>query len=462
MIIELDNVFAKVVQATDAEHEYIGEYLSWSDESAFHRRKYGYRGDGMIRLYNRIYDTYPAGFTRMLAKAASTHGFTAQVKDVRVMPAQPFNPPPDLSWLRDYQLSAVQDSIARTRGIIWAATGAGKTEIACGLVESVPINWLFVVHRTQLGLQARDRYKLRTGQDAGVIAEGEQDLHPGGHGLTVATFQTLYAGIKRQDPIILNWLNTVQGVIVDECHVLPADTFRAVLDHQPNAYWRIGLSGTPLARGDRKSMHLIGCLGSVICRISAKQLIDAGVLTPPTIRMVPCHQVGTKKTWAGVYTELISQSKVRNRLICDLAQKAVKPCVVFVKTLKQGRILEKTLQKRGEKVEYLDGNAHTSTRQNAVVRLERGDIDILVVTVIMNEGVDIPQLRSVVMAAGGASPIEALQRVGRGTRKVSGKTGFDVWDINDTGDKWTERHAKARIRAYGVEEYEVQELDSAP
>lgn len=460
MIVELSNVRSRIAQATDAEHEWLAEYLSWPDDTAFFRRRHGYRGDGYVRLYDRADDTFPAGFTRTVAQMGVKAGHQVTVIDKRIRPIATLAHP-RMTWLRDYQQAAVDAAIKRTRGVIWAATGSGKTEVACGLVESVPVNWLFLVHRTQLGLQARDRYRLRTGLEAGVVAEGEWRVDPGPHGLTVATFQTLYAAIKSGDPAVLSWLQTIGGVIVDECHVLPAETFMLVMNNCP-AYWRVGVSGTPMARGDRRAMHLIGCTGSVLYRISARQLIDAGLLAKPNIRMVPHHEMSDKKTWQGAYGELIAGSTSRTKLACDVAIKAVKPCLVFVKALKHGKAIAKRLQRAGQKVEYVDGAAATQVRQAAVTRLERGDVDVLVTTVVMNEGVDIPELRSVVMAAGGSSAIAALQRVGRGMRVVPGKTEFDVWDFADTGNKWTERHSKERIKAYQVEDYEVEVLSSWP
>jgi superfamily II DNA or RNA helicase len=173
---------------------------------------------------------------------------------------------------------------------------------------------------------------------------------------------------------------------------------------------------------------------------------------------VACEQESDAKTWQGAYTDLIVKSKKRNRLVCDLAQLAAKPCIVFVKALKQGKVITKHLTKLGESVEYVDGNAPTAVREAVVSRLERGETDILVSTIVMNQGIDIPELRSVVMAAGGSSTIHALQRVGRGMRVVPGKTEFEVWDIDDLGNKWTQRHTRERVRAYEVEEYEVESV----
>lgn len=477
MKIELKNVWAFVLQATDAEHEWLAEYLSWSDEGAHFRRRYGYTGDGRIRLYNRIDDRYPAGFTRTVAEAARKQGYTVDVSDARVPPCAPIASPaqqtaghrptgiPSLRLgLRQYQIEAVQAAIKRTRGIVWAATGSGKTEIAMGLIESIPIRWLFLVNQTQLAQQASARYHKFTGTLPGMIAEGSwmPDLTPAG--LTIATFQTLYAMIKHgaADPrgiTAMQFLSQIQGIIVDECHVLPAESFRSVLEWTTDAYYRIGLSATPLARGDRKSMHLIGALGGVIYRVSAKTLIDAKVLAKPTIRFKACKQESDKKTWQGAYNELVVKSKPRNQLVCQLADLAAKPCIVFFKDIDQGKRLLKMLTKAGHAVEYVDGSTPTPQRVVMVQRLERGDTDILVASVVMQQGIDVPELRAVVAGAGGSSTIAALQRVGRGMRKTPGKDTFEVWDINDVGNKWTERHTAERVRSYEIEDYEIEWID---
>ncbi len=472
MIIQLGTVRATVLEATDEEHRLVAHELAIRNDQAFMRKAVGQQVDTHIRLYDRIDDTFPAGYVQQIVKLCKEEGLKVEVKDARVRPCQPIAP--DLKWLRDYQREAVELAIKRVRGVIKAATGAGKTEIAIGIVESVPTSWLFLAHRDQLADQAAERYRLRTGLDAGTLAKPSQ-----GHGLTVATFQGIWAAIRRGDKRVMGWLKSIGGVIVDECHVLPADTFRGVLNSCP-AYWRIGVSATPLTRGDEKSIHILGCLAPVFYTITPRTLIDAGLLAEPVIRMVrhdeslpstdpagweligppePMTMRKASKAYQKSYDELIFKSQSRNRLIMTLAQKAQKPALVFVRLCKHGEALKRGLEKRGEKVEYVDGKDKTPVRKAAIRRLERGDTDILISNVVMNAGVDIPELRSVVIAAAGASVIEVIQRMGRGMRAVPGKTTFDVWDIWDEGDKFLERHAKERRAAYQLEDFKAEVVD---
>lgn len=459
MKIVLTNTVAHVIEATSAEHKFLYQLLAYKDTSARHRRYY--KGDGFVHLYSPLDPRFPAGFMREVYEAARAANLTIQYADRRTRPIEP-NESADLSWLRDYQLEAVQAASKRTRGVIWAPTGSGKTEMAIGLTQLLPCRWLFLAHRAQLVYQAATRYQKRTGKEAGVIANGVwEERH-----FTAATFQTLYKRLKDSDAPTLSFLSKIDGVIIDEVHTLPATSYYQVSNALKNAYYRIGLSGTPLLRDDHKSCMVIGATGSVVYRIKAQTLIDAGQLAEPVIRMTPCEQEidippaktsrQRAKVWARVNDELIVNSDTRNAIIVDLVRRAAKPSLVFVARLDHGKILAAAIRSEGIDVEFVSGNKVTPQRLAAIKRLERGDVDVLVCTVVFNEGIDIPELRSVVIAGGGKSAIAALQRIGRGMRRPNGKSTFEVWDIADTGSL-LETHAKKRRAAYRIEGYEVHE-----
>ena len=106
--------------------------------------------------------------------------------------------------------------------------------------------------------------------------------------------------------------------------------------------------------------------------------------------------------------------------------------------------------------------AQLGVRRAAIRRLVHGDTDILIANVIFQEGIDIPELQSVVIAAGGKSTIAILQDVGRGMRKYTAegavaKSAFQVFDFADRGSAVLARHTRGRLEAYAVEKYPVIE-----
>lgn len=458
----LRNLHADLADATDAERVWLRSFLSYEDErAAYVRWKYQVRDAGRIQFYDELNQRIPAGYLSTVAKAAPEHGFSVEVDDLRVPPVAVDHAAP-LAWLRDYQREAVARVVRRTRGILWIPTGGGKTEIAAALTQRIPARWLFLVHRGNLLDNAAERYERRTGAKAGRIGEGAWTIGDGG--FVVATFQTLWAKLKRGEPRALALLEGAEGLMVDEAHTLPASSFWKVVMATRNAYWRVGLSGTPLARGDRRSMFTVAALGQVVYRLLPETLIAQGVLSKPTIRMVECRQGPTdpQAGWAKVYRERVVRSAARNDLVASIARVAARPSLLFVQQIAHGRALAKKLTALGIRATFAEGMHSVEHRTRLIRRLVDGEIDMLVCTVIFQEGVDIPELRSVVVATGGASSIAAIQRMGRGMRVAEGKSTFEVWDILDVGPRWLEKHSAARRKAYAAEGHAVTALPSVP
>lgn len=412
---------------------------------------------------------FPAGFLNAVLKQALTDKIKIEVRDDRKRPVK-WDPKALIDWLRDYQHEAMAEAKKHSNGIFQMGTGGGKTEIFCALTEALPCRWLFLTHSKDLLAQTRERLEKRTGEVAGWIGDGKFAVQR----VTIATYQSIFRGLASKKKSIRDFVLSVQAVMIDEAHRVPGHTFFRTVMALRNAYYRYGLSATPFARGDRKSIYLWGAVGPIIHRIPAERLIQEGVLAKPVIRMVTCKQQVDVKNWAEAYRTGITESKARNKLVISCAQAAEKPCLLFVKELAHGRMLEKELRRRGMPVEFVWGAKRTEVRRAAVRRLVHGDTDVLICNVIFQEGIDIPELQSVVIASGGKSIIMALQDVGRGMRRHSHdgkvtKTTFSVFDIRDTGCgckgpwkhrgcKWLEKHTRTRTAAYASEAYEVLQV----
>jgi hypothetical protein len=167
-------------------------------------------------------------------------------------------------------------------------------------------------------------------------------------------------------------------------------------------------------------------------------------------------------------------------------RRAEKPCLVFVQHLKHGRELTKAVEAAGVGARFAWGQKSTAQRRELLDQLDRGYFEVLVCNVVFQEGIDLPSLRSVVIAAGGASKIATIQRIGRGMRADArtGKTAFEVWDVFDKGCgcdgrqpagdrkweidlcddepgythpccRWLQKHSRARKRSYEQEGFNV-------
>lgn len=477
MWIDVGTLAARVTRATDEEKSWLSEYLSFRDDSL--RFSSGGATD-RVRMFNAFSNSFPAGFVQLVKKGAANAGFTVETFDRRKRPSVHPDPQADLAWLRWYQKEAVAKIVAKERGIVKVPTGGGKTEIMVGATRALPIKWLFLVHRKDLVAGAADRFDLRNQQHghdfgpAGRIVEGKWSV---GERLTCASFHTIAAGLKAGDSRVFDLLAEAEGVFVDECHTLPANTFTAVVNAAANAYYRIGLSGTPLERTDQRSLMAIAALGSIVYQIPTQLLVEEGVLAKASITLIDCPQRSEADTWQRVYSEAVVRSERRNRVLVEACKRADPPALLFVKDVAHGKSLVKMLTREGIRAEFVWGKSDLAWRQRKVRDLVQGRVDVLVCSVIFQEGIDIPELRSVVIGSGGKSVIAALQRIGRGMRVEKDAAGnvvkdtFKVFDVNDRGCgcvaaakalgtpgqgthrgcKWLDKHARERRQAYAAE-----------
>lgn len=458
MRIEVDCATARIVDATPEEREFVCQYLTFNDPQARFTN-----GNPVVELLNRIDDTFPSGFAGKVRKAGASRlhisgrpdPIEVELVDVRKTPPERIET--DLSWLRDYQKAAVETALSRTRGIVQISTGGGKTEVMAAIVASVPGTWLVLVPQADLLDQTADRIEKRTGERPGIVGDGRWEPSR----ITVATFQTLSRRMsKAKDRAAYSLVENARGLIVDECHTVASGTLGFVCSKAKSAYYRIGFSATPLDRSDKKSVFVIAQLGGIIHKTTSAELRARGMLAEARIRMVRVEQGSTAPTWQGVYGDCVVRSKARNAVVVEMARQAAKPALVFVSQVKQGQQLLPWIRKAGMRAELVWGEDNTDQRKQALADLVAGRLDVIVCSSVFQQAIDIPTLAAVVNGAGGASIIQTLQRIGRGTRVAAGKTSFDVWDVLDDGHRWLKRHGEKRADTYREEGYRVEVLNS--
>jgi superfamily II DNA or RNA helicase len=71
----------------------------------------------------------------------------------------------------------------------------------------------------------------------------------------------------------------------------------------------------------------------------------------------------------------------------------------------------------------------------------------LIASSILDEGADVPEIDTVVIASAGKSAIKGIQRIGRGMRRMAGKE-LVVYDFVDRHAPVLLRHSKMRKRVY--------------
>ena len=142
----------------------------------------------------------------------------------------------------------------------------------------------------------------------------------------------------------------------------------------------------------------------------------------------------------------IINHETRNKYITELARRLDKSksgaVAVLVDRLEHGKKLAATLG-----CLFLAGAQSGEQRQKAYNEIRAGKRNLIVVSKIADEGLDIPPLAYIIMAGGGKASHLTVQRVGRGMRVSKGKQNLFVFDFLDQG-KWLEKHSQARWDTY--------------
>jgi len=368
------------------------------------------------------------------------------------------------------------------RFLLGDGTITHNTEIAIGITRAIQgVKWLFLAPETRLMFQAAERYEKRTGDVAGRIGDGDWSV---GDVFTVATFQTISARLKANYQETCAFLNEFTGLVIDEVHVASAEEFVNVGEHVKNAYWRFGMSGTALDRGDRKDMLACGVLGRVVYYKPASELIAEGFVAMPRVVFHPyAHTMAPKANPLIVYSVNIVRSSGRNKLLVDLTEKAEKPAIVGVRTAVHGQALVKMLKERGVRAEFMHGGLTQEAQNRLLGRLKDLTTEVVVATKVLQTGTDIEEIATIVNARGNASTIETLQLCGRGMRMIRDAAGnivkgyVDVIEIFDiakpfinplTGRKnvqkelkWLQDYSTQRVAAYKSMGYEVTVLNAS-
>lgn len=341
-----------------------------------------------------------------------------------------------LSWntdmeLRPYQQDALDDALHQAHGIITMPTGSGKTLIGIRLAYELKRSTLVLVHRKEIAEQWVEQMEKIFGVDVARAFGGDAESGD----IQVALYQTIYDDDEGEvrDDIRLDH----DVLLADEAHRVGADTFSRV-SLSVNAKYRYGFSATP-EREDNATLKVIGGTGPLISDISPENLIEQGYLAEPQFCIETAPKAGGPyKNWQQEYKAEIVENHRRNQLIAKIVADLPKPTYVHVERIAHGERLEALI----DDATFIYGDS--TDRDEVMEAFRAGELPVLVST-LLGEGVDVPQMESMVMAGGLKTEVGAIQKVGRALRPDTDDAV--IVDFVDQG-RHVSDHSEQRIRKY--------------
>ena len=257
-------------------------------------------------------------------------------------------------------------------------------------------------------------------------------------------------------------------IVIDEAHHSQADSYRKLFSHfHPQLL--IGLTATP-ERMDGKDLRPdFG--GRISAEIRLPQALQAGLLTPfQYLCITDDTDLRDDALWNGqryIIDRLADKLCVpeRAQYIVDalhryLADEYTCRALCFCVNKKHADFMAEQLQKYGFNAQSLTSDTPQSRREQLAKNLRNGLIHYLCVVDIFNEGVDIPEVDTVLFLRPTDSLTIFLQQLGRGLRLSPGKTELTVLDFVAQVNKKYDFAGKFRALTLRPEKNIVQQIEN--
>lgn len=440
----------------------LSKYFSYKVEGAkFSPQFRAHVWDGKIKLVHKARGeklVFPGGLADEVLEILRTRWEEAvEVEDLR-----PTHPPlKALRWagpsLRDYQEEAVAKAVSAGAGVLKLPIRSGKTITAARIIWTLSQRALFVVTSDLLLRQATEVFR-RVLPDASVTVVGAGEWDSSGD-IVVATVQTLQKNNKTRAFVRL--ARSFGVVIFDEIHHLQGgsgdewrDTALAI-----DSRSKFGLSATidlrPTEENAAGDIWLRGICGPVLIEKSMSDLIRLGYLVPPVIRFLRYEAPEIKGKWTpAMYSEAVAQCEPRNRRIVRAAAdyaKEGKGVLIDVSRVAHARTIYQAAMAAlpPGQVALLLGSSSASVREKTLKAFRTRKIMVLVST-ILGEGVDVPEIDVVINGEGGRGKTTTIQRL-RNLTPAEWKKRAVVVELVDVHHAQLAEWTKARLKTYREE-----------
>ncbi|MGK7933481.1 MAG: DEAD/DEAH box helicase, partial [Microcystaceae cyanobacterium] len=362
---------------------------------------------------------------------------------------------------------------ANRQGVVVLPTAAGKTYLAQLAMESTPRTTLILVPTLDLMhqwfTQIRQAFQ---GVEVGLLGGGSKDRTP----ILIATYHSAAINAETLG-------NQYALQIFDECHHLPTDFFRVIAEYAIAPY-RLGLTATP-DRSDGSHHELDYLIGKVVYSkgvddlagntLAEHRIEQIKVKLSPEERHRYDNAIKTRNDFLRSNNislrsldgwQLFVQASARSphgrramlahreakdisagtdgklSVLRDLIEEHYpEPMLIFTNdNATVYRISQEFL------IPAITHQTPVKERHEVLNLFRQGDYKMLVTSHVLNEGVDVPEVKYAVILSGTGSTREFVQRLGRILRKGKGKHKLAVMYEVVAEDTAEERTSQRRRR----------------
>ena len=420
-----NNVRLSRVGLTPALINFLKEELNFANSEFFIKKKSGRNTFETTRYFKLVEETeseifIPRGFIGKLLRFCKESQIEFEFLDNRKLEPSflfAFN-----AALRNHQLGAIEAVSKKDYGVIVAPPGSGKTVIGLKIIADKRQPALILVHRKQLLEQWTERIEAFLGipkRDIGVIGQGKSKI---GKHITVATIQSL----PKQIESVQNQFGTI---IVDECHHVPAETFRNTIE-KLEAYYLYGLTATPFRKYNDGKM-IFTHLGEIIANIQTTEIENykqAKIIIRNTELNVPFN---SKTDNFESLSKILVHDTARNKLILEDVKTELnqgKKAVIITERKEHIDTLYLFLKQWYEIIALIGEDSETSKKAKWKI-LQEGNFQVLITTgQYFGEGTDLQNISCLFLVYPFSFEGKLIQYIGRVQRSEINPTIYDYRD----------------------------------
>jgi superfamily II DNA or RNA helicase/HKD family nuclease/diadenosine tetraphosphate (Ap4A) HIT family hydrolase len=336
--------------------------------------------------------------------------------------------PPEPHAVQQEALAALKATRAdgNAAGLVVLATGLGKTWLAA--FDANPHDFkrvLFVAHRDEILNQSRDTFRRIRPESRLGFYRGEE-RHPDADVL-FASIQTL----SRLSHLERFPRDAFDYVVVDEFHHASAGTYRRLLDYfRPR--FLLGLTATPERRDGGDLLAL--CQENLVYRCDVLEGIRRDLLcrfeyfgVPDDVdyRNIPWRN--TRFDEQELTARLATETRAQNAYE-QLVSRGGTRTLAFCVSQRHADFMADFLGKKGLRAVAVHSGATSAPRAQSLDELSSGHLQVICAVDVFNEGLDLPELDTVLMLRPTESRVVWLQQFGRGLRRTLGAKTLKVID----------------------------------
>ncbi|MDN0197071.1 DEAD/DEAH box helicase [Streptomyces sp. S.PNR 29] len=392
-----------------------------------------YWNDSAFETYDP--DQHSERLDQALAQASGTTSTTDLKISLSGLEVRPFPYQQDMLE----RLRVEREIRGRSRNLLVAATGTGKTVMAAldyrnlskKLGNGRP-TLLFVAHRKEILKQSLRKYQeVLDDASFGELLYGGQDPQAWDH--VFASVQSL--NLPRLEQLAPEHFDII---VIDEFHHATATTYRRVIDHfKPKEL--LGLTATP-ERMDGLNVQDEFFDGRIAAEMRLWEALENDLLCPFHYFGIPDGTDLTNLGWQkGTYADqelgnLYTGNHARARIVVKqirdkISQPGAMRALGFCVTKAHAHFMADFFRQAGFQATALDSDSSAAVRAQALSDLRDGKLQVIFSVDLFNEGLDIPDVDTLLLLRPTNSATVFLQQLGRGLRRTETKPVLTVLDF---------------------------------